>query len=76
MILELETLLGSGKPWAVKRASILKESIEAYKSGDMSQDEYKEIIGDLVATDKLNAEADDINLKSMIITAVKTAMLL
>ena len=42
----------------------------------MSQDEYKEIIGDLVATDKLNAEADDINLKSMIITAVKTAMLL
>jgi len=74
MLEDLQKLLGCGKPWAVKRASIAKDLIDQYKSGELAEDEYKELMGDLVATDKLNAEADDLNIKSMLIGCIKAAM--
>ena len=74
MLEDLQKLLGCGKPWAVKRASIAKDLIEQYKSGELSEDEYKELLADLVATDKLNSEADDLKIKSMLIGCVKSAM--
>jgi polyhydroxyalkanoate synthesis regulator phasin len=74
MLEDLQKLLGCGKPWAVKRASIANDLIEQYKSGELSEDEYKELLADLVATDKLNAEADDLNTKTMLIGCIKAAM--
>jgi polyhydroxyalkanoate synthesis regulator phasin len=74
MLEDLQKLLNCGKPWAVKRASIAKDLIDQYKSGELAEDEYKELIGDLIATDKLNAEADDLNVKSMLIGCIKAAI--
>ena len=74
MLEDLQKLLGCGQPWAVKRASIAQDLIEQYKSGDLAEDEYKELMGDLIATDKLNAEASDLNTKSMLIGCIKAAM--
>ena len=51
MLEDLQKLLNCGKPWAVKRASIANDLIEQYKSGELSEDEYKELLADLVATD-------------------------
>ena len=74
MLEDLQKLLNCGLPWAVSRASIAKDLIEQYKSGELAEDEYRELMGDLVATDKLNAEANDLNIKSMLIGCVKAAM--
>lgn len=74
MLEDLQKLLNCGKPWAAKRASIAKDLIEQYKSGELSEDEYKELLADLVATDKLNSEADDLNTKTMLIGCIKAAM--
>jgi len=74
MLEDLQKLLNCGQPWAVKRASIAQDLIEQYKSGELAEDEYKELMGDLIATDKLNAEANDLNTKSMLIGCIKAAM--
>jgi hypothetical protein len=74
MLEDLQKLLNCGKPWAVKRADIMQDLIQQFKSGELAEDEYRELMGDLVATDKLNAEADDLNIKSMLIGCVKAAM--
>jgi hypothetical protein len=43
---------------------------EARQQGQIGDDEFKELMLDLVRTDKLDEEADDINLKTMLVTAI------
>jgi hypothetical protein len=43
---------------------------EAFQSGGISQDEYKELMKDLVRTDRLDSECSDLETKTMLVTAV------
>jgi hypothetical protein len=43
---------------------------EAYSTGQISPDEYKELLQDLVRTDALDSEADDMAVKAMLVTGV------
>ena len=70
---QLDALINSGRPWAAQRAAMAKQLIEQRQAGQLEADEYQELLGDLVATDKLDAVADDIQIKSMLINAIYIA---
>ena len=71
---ELKNLLTCGSPWAEQRVKIAIELQEMFLNGDMSADERNELLGDLINTDKLNEEADNINVKAALIAAVSGVM--
>ena len=67
---ELQALIGCGRPWAEQRAQMALQLSEAYSTGQISPDEYKELLQDLVRTDTLDSEADDMAVKAMLVTGV------
>jgi polyhydroxyalkanoate synthesis regulator phasin len=42
----------------------------ALKQGDISQDEYKELVEDLVRSDVLDKECSNLETKTMLVTAI------
>ena len=71
---ELKNLLTCGSPWVVGRASMAVELQEQFIKGEISADERNELLQDLINTDGLNEEADNINVKSALIAAVSGVM--
>ncbi len=67
---ELFHCANSGKGWAAERAQVALQIAEALQNGQIGQSEAKELLEDLVRTDKLDAEADDIALKTMLVTGI------
>ena len=71
---ELKSLVGCGKSWAEERAQMAIEFSEQFEAGDLSADEYKELMEDLIRTDVLDEEADDMAVKTALVGAVKGVM--
>jgi polyhydroxyalkanoate synthesis regulator phasin len=67
---ELLHCANSGKGWAAERAQVALQIAEALQQGQINPSEAKELLEDLVRTDKLDAEADDIALKTMLVTGI------
>lgn len=67
---ELHAIANCNRPWAAERARYALQLAEAYQTGQVSPDEYKALLEDLVRTDRLDAEADDIELKTMLVQSV------
>lgn len=67
---QLKTLLNCGRPWAAHRAQTALDVKTAFDNGEISKSEYKELLQDLVRTDKLDAEADDMETKAMLVTGI------
>lgn len=67
---ELRALIGCGRPWAEQRALMALELTDAFSTGQMTADEYKALLEDLVRTDVLDNEADDIEVKNMLVYGV------
>jgi hypothetical protein len=57
-------------PWAASRAAMVIAITEQYQGGGLDRSEYEEMLKDLVRMDALDAEASDIELKTMLVTAV------
>jgi hypothetical protein len=70
MIEHLQALTQCGKPWAANRAEMALQICSAAQAGELSESEFKELMADLVRMDKLNEEADDLEIKTMLVTAV------
>lgn len=70
---QLQQIAHSDQPWAAARAQYALQIIDAVNSGQMSADEGQELLKDLVSTDKLNAESDDMQMKAALIAAVYLA---
>lgn len=70
MIEQLQALAGSNRPWAAQRATLALQMCNALQNGELSESEFKELMADLVRMDKLNEEADDIETKTLLVTAV------
>lgn len=68
----LSDLAKSNKSWAAKRARMALEIQEQLNVGNLSQDEARELLEDLVRTDALDKEADDIETKALLVSAVST----
>ena len=66
----LYEIAGSDKGWAAQRAATVIAITEQLQQGNITSDEAKELMIDLVRMDKLDEEADDIELKTLLVTAV------
>ncbi len=63
MLEQLQILSTCGRPWAEQRAQMALEITQAYQSGDILEDEYRALMADLIQSDRLNAEADDMDVE-------------
>ena len=66
----LYDIAGSDKGWAATRAAMTIAITEQFQGGGLDRSEYEEMLRDLVRMDKLDAEADDIELKTMLVSAI------
>lgn len=55
----LTEVMNSGQPWAAERAQYAMQVHEAVGAGQLSPSEAKEILQDLISTDKLQEAAAD-----------------
>jgi hypothetical protein len=69
----LEDLYNSGRPWAVERAQLLESYVNAFQTGQISREEYAELLTDLGRIDSIEQDVNDIVLKSKLISALETA---
>ena len=70
MIEQLQFLSTCGRPWAEQRAQFALEITEAVQQGAISPSEYQALMADLINSDKLNAEADDMDIKNLLVSCV------
>lgn len=70
---QLQWLTQCGRPWAESRARIALEITEQHQAGAISDEEYAELMMDVVRSDTLDAEADDLDTKSFLVMAVMGA---
>jgi len=73
MFEQLQQLAACGRPWAEQRAQTALQIAEAYYRREISDSEYQELMADLVRADRLDAEADDLDVKSALVSAVMIA---
>ena len=66
---QLKELLTSST-WAAKRAQYAIQFTEEYNSGRLSADEYTELLNDLKNTDKLNLQAEELEIKVKLESAI------
>lgn len=66
----LYQLAQSDKPWVALRAQMALSIADQHARGDIDNSEYKELLEDLVRTDVLDSEADDLHTKTMLVQAV------
>ena len=70
---KLNELIGCGHGWAEERAIMAMDIVEQRNNGAITPSEAKELLEDLVATDKLEAVADNIQIKAALISAISIA---
>lgn len=70
MIEQLQQIAASDKPWAAERAQMALMITEQFQGGGLDRSEYEELMRDLVRMDRLDSEADDLAMKTMLVTAV------
>lgn len=71
---QLQDLIKCGVEWAEKRAQIALNILAQRNSGEISQDEAEELLGDLIATDKLELIAGEIKIKAALVNAISIAL--
>jgi hypothetical protein len=67
---QLQQIISSGKPWAVERATMALAMTEALERGELALEEYQELMRDLIRSDILNSQADDQDLKNLLVSCV------
>jgi len=66
----LEELAESDKPWARNRAKMALQITEQFDGGGLDEWEYKDMMLRLIEDSKLDREADDLETKALLISAV------
>lgn len=66
----LHQCINSGQPWAADRAAMALQVAEALQNGQISPDEAREVLSDLVNTEKLEAEGADLQLRAALVFGV------
>lgn len=63
-------LAGCGLPWAEQRAQYALQIAEGVQQGQLSKDEAKALLQDLINTDQLNEEATNAEARAMLVFGV------
>jgi hypothetical protein len=66
----LHEVMNSGQPWAAERAQYALQVAEALKTNQISQDEARAILNDLIATEKLETEGTNLQLRAALVFGV------
>jgi polyhydroxyalkanoate synthesis regulator phasin len=66
----LHEVINSGQPWAAERAQYALQIAEALQNGQVSQDEARALLEDLINTEKLEAEGTDLQLRAALVFGV------
>jgi hypothetical protein len=67
---DLDQLLHSDKPWVQQRAQMALQIVNQRQLGQISGDEARELLEDLVRTDVLEQEADDLEMKTFLVSSI------
>ena len=67
----LAELMNSGNTWAVERAQYALQVHEAVGAGQLSASEAKEILQNLISTDKLEEAAADQQVRAALVFGVQ-----
>lgn len=67
---EIKKLASCGHPWAEQRALIALDLADQYAKDDITREEYDELLLDLIRTDELSAESDNMEVKNMLVGAI------
>jgi GrpB-like predicted nucleotidyltransferase (UPF0157 family) len=67
---QLRELAHSGPPWAKQRAQQALAFMDALARQDITESEYQELMQDLARSDTLNAEADDADIKNLLVSCI------
>ena len=70
MLDDLRAIAGCGRPWAAERANFAVMITEQFQGGGLDAGEYQELMRDLERMERLDAEANDLELKTALVTAV------
>jgi hypothetical protein len=70
MIEQLQQLAQCPDPSVSVRAQAALQMAQAHAQGEISDSEYRELLEDLVRTDRLDSECQDLATKTMLVTAV------
>jgi hypothetical protein len=70
MIEQLQFLSSCGRPWAEQRAQFALEITASLQRGEISESEYQALMADLINSDRLNSEADDMDIKNLLVSCV------
>lgn len=70
MIEVLRELSMSDKPWAAKRAEMAVALSEQFDGGGLDEFEFEMLMLNLIEDSKLDNEADDLDTKALLITAI------
>lgn len=66
----LHEVINSGQPWAAERAQYALQIAEALQNNQISQDEARALLEDLIATEKLEAGGADLQLRAALVFGV------
>jgi polyhydroxyalkanoate synthesis regulator phasin len=66
----IATVMNSGQPWAMERAQYAIDVHNAVGAGQLSPSEAKEILADLVSTQKLDEASSDMQLRAALVFGV------
>jgi len=69
----LRELANDHRSWVSKRAEMAVMISEQYEGGGLEGEEYMDRMLDLIRNDKLDSEADDLETKAVLVTAVMGA---
>jgi polyhydroxyalkanoate synthesis regulator phasin len=66
----LSDLVNSNQTWAADRAKMAIEIQEGVKSGDLSSDEAKELLENLIEAEQLESDSTDVQLRAAMVKAI------
>lgn len=67
---QLQAMAACGRPWVEQRAQMALMFTTQLDNGQLTEDEHRELMLDLVRSDRLDSEADDLEIKTMLVTAI------
>ena len=70
MIDDIKNLMNCGDADVEKQASIVMELTDSKARGDITEDEYNELLNDIANTNKIEDLAGDMKLKGALVTAI------
>ena len=69
----LEELATDSRAWVSERASLALQMLDQHEGGGLDEFEFQDIMSRIVASSDLDREADDLDTKAALVTAVLAA---